>query len=139
LVTVVVAVGYAVFLAHVRGGQAMQNWFYNSAPTYILDTAQRAAATAPEANPAIGTFFVIGIAWVALSFFIRRTVFWFPHAIGFIMLANPRMDYIWFCIFLGWIAKSFVVRYGGKTTFDMVRLIFIGLIMGEVCGVLIWP
>ena len=31
-----------------------------------------------------------------------------------------------------------VVKYGGKATFDRVRLIFMGLIFGELLGVAIW-
>ena len=39
----------------------------------------------------------------------------------------------------GWAAKFLTIRYGGKHTFDRVRLFFIGLIMGELMAIFIWP
>ena len=54
------------------------------------------------------------------------------------MLINPLTANLWFSFLLGWLSKTMVVKYGGKVTFDKVRLIFIGLIIGEIMAVFIW-
>ena len=72
------------------------------------------------------------------SFTVSTTLFWFPHPIGFIMLINPLMTQLWFSFFLGWLFKKITVKYGGKATFDRVRDVFIGLILGELMAIFFW-
>ena len=139
LVTLVVAVGFTVFLAHLRGGQQLEEWFYKTGPKMTVDTAYRAVTDTPEFDGVTASWYGVGAGWVGLSIFLRRTLFWFPHPIGYIMMINPLMTQLWFSFFIGWVCKKLVVKYGGKATFDKVRLIFIGLIMGELIGVFVWP
>lgn len=137
-VTAVLALGFAIFLAHMRGASQMSHWFYMAGPTGLFDTAVRAAETQPAFQPSTFGWYTGGAIWVGLSMFLRQTLFWFPHPIGFIMLINPLMSVLWFSFFIGWIFKKIVVRYGGKATFDKTRTIFIGLIMGELLAIVIW-
>jgi hypothetical protein len=72
-----------------------------------------------------------GLARVSLLYF-RRHVFWLPHPIGLIMFVNPIMNAYWFSIFLGWVFKSLVSRYGNKDVYARFRCFFVGLIVGEL-------
>ncbi len=138
IVSVVVALAFAIFLAHVLGAQQMNRWFYNSMPSYIMDAAQREASAVPKFDASNTFSYILGAGWVLLSLFLRRSLFWFPHPIGYVMLVNPLMSSLWFSFFLGWIAKKLVVKYGGKETYDKTRPIFIGIILGEIMAVLLW-
>ncbi|MAE62409.1 MAG: hypothetical protein CMJ49_13765 [Planctomycetaceae bacterium] len=139
LVTLVVAIGFTVFFAHLRGGRDMQEWFYKTGPLTTIDTAYRAVTDTPEVDGVTAGWYGVGAGWVGLTIFLRRALFWFPHPIGFLMMINPLMTYLWFSFFIGWLCKKLVVKYGGKATFDRVRVIFIGLILGELIGVFVWP
>jgi hypothetical protein len=138
VVTVLFSLGVALILSHARGANEMNRWFYTSGPASALDTAAQAMTRVPTFELSTAIWYAIGASWVGLSIFLRQTLFWFPHPIGYIMLINPLMAQMWFSFFLGWIAKRIVVKYGGKATFDRVRLIFLGLIFGELLGVAIW-
>ncbi len=48
------------------------------------------------------------------------------------MLANVSVSHLWLSFLIGWACKKLVVTYGGKATFDRVRLFFVGLVMGEL-------
>ncbi|MFW6059482.1 MAG: DUF6785 family protein [Phycisphaeraceae bacterium] len=137
-VSVIVAIGCSLFLAHLIGAQQMGRWFYTAGPQYILSPAQTLANAEPEFDLANTFSYTLGGAWVAFSLLLRRTLFWFPHPIGYVMLVNPLMAQLWFSFFLGWIAKKGVVKYGGKQTYDRTRPIFIGLILGEIIAILVW-
>ena len=137
-VSVVVALGFTILMAHVVGAQQMHSWFHSSGPQLVIDTAQRAASEEPEFQATTAAFYGIGGAWVILSMFLRRTLFWFPHPIGYMMMVNPLTRSIWFSFFIGWVCKKFVVKYGGKATFDKAKVIFIGMIMGELMAILVW-
>jgi hypothetical protein len=136
--SVALALGLSVFLAYLDGAQKMQSWFYSSGPRSMLDTAYSAATTPVETNWATTGWAMFGAFWVALTIVLRRTLFWFPHPIGYIMLINPLMKALWFSFFIGWVLKKITVKYGGKVTYDRLRDAFIGLIMGEILAIVIW-
>ena len=138
VISVIVAIGFTIFIAHLMGAQQMHGWFYASGPPWIVDHARDVIGSEPTFDFGIALSYIFGGAWVMFSMFIRSVLFWFPHPIGYVMLANPLMSQLWFSFFLGWIAKKLVVKYGGKQTFDYTRPIFIGIIMGELIAVLLW-
>jgi hypothetical protein len=139
LVTVVFSLGFAIYLAHIRGGQKMEDWFYNTGlKDYLLDFSYRVSTSEPALEPTTASWYGLGAVWTVVSILARRTLFWFPHPIGYVMLINPLTAQIWFSFFIGWACKRVVVKYGGKATFDKVRAAFIGLIMGELMAVALW-
>jgi len=141
VVAVVISMFHSLVLAYSRGAQEMNNWFYSSGPRSFIEQAARTTTRSPTFEPAIVSWFTLGAIWVGLSMFLRTTLFWFPHPIGFIMMINPLMNELWFSFFIGWVFKKIIVKYGGKTTFDHVRQVMIGLIIGElmiifICGMI---
>jgi hypothetical protein len=136
--TVAVSLGLAIFLCYMRGAQQMNSWFYSGGPRSVVDTAYNVATSPAKFETTTAVWYAVGAVWVAVTMYVRQTLFWFPHPIGYIMLINPLMSRLWFSFFIGWVAKKFVVKYGGKATFDRVRYIFIGLIMGELMAIFLW-
>ena len=64
---------------------------------------------------------------------------WWPlHPIGLLGAGSWCVGVIWPNIFLGWLLKNLVIRYGGATAYRKARALFIGVIMGEVFAVLFW-
>jgi hypothetical protein len=137
-VSLVVSLGGSIFMAYLDGAQNMNAWFYSMGPPYILESAHRIASG--PVKPEWGTlaWMAVGVAWIAISVLMRRTLFWFPHPIGYIMLINPLMGSLWFSFFLGWMLKVIAVKYGGKSTYERLRDACIGLIMGEILAILLW-
>jgi len=132
VVTVIFSLGCSIFLAYTRGANQMHSWFYSKGPRQFFENAASATTRMPKFEPTTFAWFCLGAAWVAFSMFIRQRLFWFPHPAGYIMLINPLIQSLWFSFFIGWVCKKFVVRYGGKMTFDKTRLIMLGLIIGEL-------
>ncbi len=137
-VTVVFALVFTVFLAYMRGGQQMAGWFYAVANIDTVNATQALIEEGYDELTVNTAWFFFGAGWLLFTLWIRQRVFWFPHPIGLILLCVPILRLIWFSFFIGWVAKKITVRYGGKQTFDMVKLIFIGLIFGEIISVFAW-
>lgn len=133
--SVAVSIGHLIMLAYVRGAQQMNNWFFSVGPRSYMDKAARTTTMAFEFEPGAFAWFTSGAVWVALSMYLRQSMFWIPHPIGFIMNINPLIQYLWFSFFIGWLIKKIVVRYGGKASFEVVRLIMLGLIFGELLAI----
>lgn len=136
--TVLIAIGFSIYLAHLRGGQQMHSYFWTTAPVGTFDTAAGLLRDQPGLNTGNAVWYGVGGLWVMISLFLRQTAFWFPHPIGYVGLFNPLIGYLWFSFFIGWICKSVVVKYGGKATYETIKPIFIGLIMGELMAIGLW-
>ena len=87
-------------------------------------------------------------SWFALSFgaaltwlmmVMRARFAWFPfHPIGYLISLNYAMQTFWFSIFLGWLAKSLITRFGGHDTYRKTIPFFLGLVLGDVSMMLFW-
>jgi hypothetical protein len=64
---------------------------------------------------------------------------YFPfHPLGFAMADSLVIRKIWFSIFLGWLAKGLILRYGGRKSYQCLRPAFIGLVTGELTAPVPW-
>jgi len=83
-------------------------------------------------------YFWIGVGAVVMTgfLFLRQRIFWWPHPIGYVCYTNVHaMMKLWFSIFLGWLLKLCIIKYGGFRIYYKMRDFFIGLIVGEMtCG-----
>jgi len=137
ITSIVTAIGYSILLAYGRGARQMNTWFYSNGPRRYFEQATQATTTAFPFEPTTFGWFLTGGAWVALTIFLRQTLFWFPHPVGFIMNINPLMQYLWFSFFIGWAIKKLTIKYGGQASFQVVRQLMIGLIFGELFAIFV--
>jgi hypothetical protein len=68
---------------------------------------------------------------VALSIFRMRFI-WFPlHPVGLVVSSSWGMNPFWFSIFLSWMMKFLILRYGGLRLYRKCVPLFLGFILGE--------
>ena len=76
---------------------------------------------------------------MALMMFARQRFAWWPvHPIGFPIGANSMMNHVWFSVFLAWLIKKAILRYGGAALYKRSQAFFLGLIVGQVLCNGIW-
>jgi hypothetical protein len=63
---------------------------------------------------------------------------WPLHPIGLLMVQTFYGMEAWASIFVGWLVKEVLVRYGGARLYRLARPVFLGLIMGEVFAAVVW-
>ena len=63
---------------------------------------------------------------------------WPLHPIGFLLAYTAPVTHMWVNIFLGWLVKVLVVKFGGATLFRRSQPLFIGLIVGEAVAAAIF-
>jgi hypothetical protein len=80
-----------------------------------------------------------GAGLTALLSIMRLRFTWWPfQPVGFLLMYSYMIQTIWFSVFLGWLAKLLIVRFGGASLFHNARNLFIGLIIGEVGAAGFW-
>jgi hypothetical protein len=133
------SIWFTMQMAYAHGGINLHNWYYVGAPKWPFDY-MTSVFNAPEPFlPRLG-FTGLGGGVMALLLFLRHRLIWWPlHPIGF-PIANTYtiMSYGWFSIFLAWLAKSVVLRYGGINTYRSLQPFFLGLVLGEFSTACMW-
>ena len=89
--------------------------------------------TFPE-GPNIAATFATGLGFVFTLFLgamQTRFTWWLWHPIGYATASSWSMNRIWACMFVGWLVKSLIARYGGATALRTAMWFFVGLVLGE--------
>ena len=67
---------------------------------------------------------------------LRASFAWFQlHPIGFTVGSVWLMNELWFSIFLAWLTKSLILRYGGPLVYRKMVPFFLGLVLDCVDGI----
>jgi hypothetical protein len=85
-------------------------------------------------------FFILAGAAVMLTLVLCYYLFpWWPiHPIGYLMAYSASMRILWFSFLVGWACNTLCLRYGGTYLYRRIRLVFIGLIIGDFCMGAFW-
>jgi uncharacterized protein DUF6785/uncharacterized protein DUF6784 len=141
-----IAVGLAgsiwitMHMAYKFGGINLHGWYYNGAPRWPF-TYMASLANLPENNFGERMFFTsIGGAVMAVLLVLRQRFVWWPlHPIGFPVASTyVIVSYAWFSIFLAWLFKATILRYGGVNLYKAFLPLFLGLVLGEFCAAIGW-
>ena len=61
----------------------------------------------------------------------RRFLWWPLHPLGFMVSMDRVMDTAWFPVFLAWMIKIILLKYGGLKAYRSLWPLFYGLILGQ--------
>ncbi len=82
---------------------------------------------------------VSGGVIVALLSWLRLNYVWWPvHPLGFVMGTSWASLNLWFSLFIGWFLKLLTIRYTGLAGYMRFRPLFMGVILGDVIGAVLW-
>ena len=78
----------------------------------------------------------VGAVIMWLLVFLRHRFPWWPiHYVGYVVGDTWVMGRAWWSVFVGWLAKLIIMRFGGAVAYRRYMPIFLGLIFGQlICG-----
>ena len=123
---------YGAATAHVNDYRTSMG----STPWQLLDgwTANYVPTDWPRLEAAGVGVLVTGLLTAA-----RGRFLWWPlNPIGYVLSGTFTMVWIWFPIFLGWLAKWLTLRYGGLAAYRLALPFFIGLVLGDYVAGSLW-
>lgn len=146
----------AIFLATLIGAPA--SWFailtcyyhYGAATAHVNDWRTSMGSTPwhlldgwmSQPSPAVHTRLVavaVGICVTGLLMAARARFLWWPvHPIGYVLSGTFTLEWLWCALFVGWLVKSLILRYGGLTLYRQALPFFIGLILGDYVSGALW-
>lgn len=99
-----------------------------------------ALPTGPNAGSLTGVAFGAA-ATVFLAIMRTRYVGWPFHPVPYPITAGigGYVGFFWMPFLIAWMAKVFIIRYWGRPGFRQALPFFLGLIIGEMTGGMLWP
>ncbi|MBI4531211.1 MAG: hypothetical protein HY709_06770 [Candidatus Latescibacteria bacterium] len=144
---VAVVVGFAgsvwmtLTLAYTHGGINLQGWFFNGMPNTVFDFVADKLLNPVTEKILWMRWLFTGIGAVVMTFlmWVRHRYLWWPiHYLGFPIGDTWTIKWVWFSVFLGWLLKKLILKYGGITLYRQLRPCFLGMILGQIVAGGMW-
>ena len=143
ILAVVLALGISVwttlYYAYQSGANNANTWFFLNGPRYTIDFAARYLRE--PAGPDFAGMALVGLGGVVMLglYWVRAHVLSFPvHPMGFAVSQMMLTRHMWFSVFLVWLLKAVMIRYGGPRLLQIVRPFFLGFILGQFAAIALW-
>jgi hypothetical protein len=122
-----------------QGGLSLDPWYNGEASKIPARAAESLGKGVRDASYFNLFWMGVGILLTYGMMLARSRVAWFPlHPIGLLLCHSYPMSSIWFSIFLGWLAKVLITRFGGTDSYRKGTPLFLGLALGDVAMMLFW-
>ena len=90
------------------------------------------SADSPDPVRAGPLAYAFGFAFSLFLASMRTRFVWWPfHPVGYLVSGSFGLFRLWLPIFVTWLAKTLILRYGGLEWYRRARPFFFGLIFGE--------
>jgi hypothetical protein len=137
--TSMLTVEYRYFWTLDRPGHLVNDYAFNHTTQDLVDsTVQYSKGNYHPTQSPAGNF-AAGFVLVSILAAMRLRFAWWPlHPIGFLMLYTYPGTHLWLSIFIGWLAKNLILRFGGTKMYSGAKPFFLGLIVGESAAAGFW-
>ena len=141
IVSLVSSIWAVLYMSYTYGGINLNGWFFGptGGPAYPFNfiSGELNNPDGPDWVGWMSTFSGSGI--MGLLMLARQQYLWWPlHPLGFAVSTISMTNYISFSVFLAWLIKTIVLRYGGPSLFKRLRPFFLGLILGQFAVAGLW-
>lgn len=131
-----------ITIAYEYGGINLHYWFYHIMGDWTFRNIATAISSPIDSWNFFGPRGVFTTAGAAIMFaltYIRHRFLWWPlHPIGFPVGGTYMMYFAWSSMFIAWIIKLIILRYGGSKLYRKLRPLFLGMVLGQVTSHGLW-
>ena len=124
-------------LAYAHGGINTDGFFFGWGARYPFENASARIQSLEGPHWENWGFAGIGAAAMGLLMLARQRFLWWPlHPLG--LPLSAVFGSAFFSVFLGWLFKTAIVKYGGVKLYVATRPFFIGVILGQFATSGVW-
>jgi hypothetical protein len=121
------------------GAVGMYSYVYRGNPLLGFQHFAPVLLSGDSYDARLPAFFASGVLLAVFLSFMRMQYVWWPLSpLGLALSGSWSMIVFWFPIFIAWLIKGGIVRYGGWHLYAKFRPFFLGLILGEFSQAVIW-
>ena len=132
LISLVVSTWFLLYIAYRDGALNLHRQYFGTFATYPSSFAAQKLAnpTGPSLSGWLWTA-VGGLIMAGLMVARHKFIWWPFHPLGFAVSMGWAMVNIWFSVFLAWMIKVLVLKYGGPALYQKTRPFFLGIVLGQ--------
>ena len=139
LITMAMGAYMNVKLSYQSGLLALDPWYATGAAKAPAEASANLVKGVKDASWLNLGWLGLGMALTWGMMMARSRFAWFPlHPIGLLIAQSYPIGQIWFSVFVGWLAKILVTKFGGSDTYRRTTPFFLGLALGAVVMMLFW-
>ena len=136
IVSLVTALGCYIWLGYRHGLIHGWIWYFVMSPDFHWGWISNTMNNPHPPQLQTAFFMGLGAALAALLTFANHHIAGWPlHPAGLVLGMTQNIRFDWFSIFLVWLLKAAILRYGGASLFRQARPFFIGLLLGASVGI----
>ncbi len=139
IVALLVGGALHLIIPYQRGAMTLYSYVYRGNSLLGFQHFQPVMDAPDKYDPRLPVFFGSGVIVAVFLSIMRARYAWWPLApLGFALSGSWSMIVFWFPIFIAWLLKWGIVRYGGMKTYMNLKPLFLGLILGEFSQAVLW-
>lgn len=128
-----------ITLAYKYGGINLAGWQFTGLPSFAGNWIARTINDPTPVQTAHLGLCGAGAALMAALMYVKARFVTFPiHPVGLALGLTHPIYYIWFSVFIAWVIKAVVLKYGGSTLYLRLRPFFLGLTLGAFGSAGLW-
>ena len=138
-VNIIATMYFMLKISYKYGGINLNSWFYQSGPQAPFDYIADLIKNPTDSNKIGWLCRGIGLVVMAGLMFMRQQFLWWPlHPVGFVIGPVWLMDSLWFSVFIAWLIKKIILKYGGARVYEKSKYFFLGMPLGFYTCAGIW-
>ncbi len=128
----IVSFWFSLKLAYATGGYNFGEWVFRRGGQVPFDTVVTKMKAAEGFSYGRLQFLAVGVlATVVLTYLRHRFTWWRLHPIGFSIASVGQVRWTMLSLFVAWLVKSLIMRFGGLVLFNRAKPFFVGLVVGH--------
>jgi len=139
LVTLVGSAWAIIKLAYAYGGINLVGWQFIGLPSFAGNWITRNINNPEPIHLWHLGFTGIGAALMAIMTYVKSRFVGFPiHPIGMTLGLTHPIYHVWFSVFVAWLIKAVILKYGGAKLYLRIRPFFLGMVLGAFGSAGVW-
>ena len=119
-----------LYLGYEYGAINLSGFYFNNVAQYPYTFMAKSIQEPLGPRPETWIYTGMGAAIMGGLMVAQHRLLWWPfHPLGFPI--SCVFGSMWFSVFIAWILKSVILKYGGVSLFNRLKPFFLGLILGE--------
>ncbi|MCM8769146.1 MAG: hypothetical protein NC911_05660 [Candidatus Omnitrophica bacterium] len=128
-----------LFLGYKCGAINIPLWHLKGLPKYAMGWISRLILHPQSVGLKQYGFITLGGALMLLFLTLRHFFLWWPLSPVGLAVGIPYPVYMtWFSVFLAWVAKVMVLKYGGAQVYQKAKFFSLGLVLGSFVTAGLW-
>ncbi len=140
IATTLVGSAFAVVqIAYAYGGINLTGWQFIGLPEFSGNWVTRNINNAQPVELWHLGFTGLGAFIMSILTYVKARYVGFPiHPIGMTLGLTHPVNHVWFSVFLAWLFKAAILKYGGAGLYTRLRPLFLGLVLGTFGSAGFW-